>query len=183
MTGDQPAPASLAAALAQLQGRLPVIAKTDAAQVGQRVTKYANLHTITEAVFPLLAALGLIWVCVPTMTDAGDRFVLRYRLEHAESGEFITGDYPLSSANPQTMGGSITYARRYALCAVLGIAPAEDDDDAQADARAREQRANDRARHIGEEHAVAPPISRPADRHRGRLPDDEWTREPASEAP
>lgn len=32
-------------------------------------------------------------------------------------------------SNPQEIGSALTYARRYALCSVVGIAPAEDDDD------------------------------------------------------
>jgi ERF superfamily len=67
--------------------------------------------------------------------------VLAYRLYHAPSGQAIGGDYPLSSSTPQTMGGAITYARRYCLLAVTGAAPDEDDDDAQAaEQAARAQR-------------------------------------------
>jgi len=167
-------PASLAEALITLQASLPRIRKDDEAQVGTRVYSYANLSTITDAVLPRLAELGLYWVTLPTM-DA-DRFVLRYRLEHSPSGEFVTGDYPLPSGNPQTMGGAITYARRYALCAVLGLAPAEDDDDANAAADEARDRQRMRTRAIADERAhTPPPHPRPAERLRGPLPDDEWT--------
>jgi hypothetical protein len=129
---DQPArPSSLAEALTTLQTRLPRITKDATADTGKYTYAYANLSSITATVTPILEALALYWACLPTMRDDG-QFVLRYRLEHAPTGEHIEGDYPLSSGTPQTMGGQITYARRYALCAVLGIAPAEDDDDAQA---------------------------------------------------
>ena len=166
--------ASLAEALITLQASLPRIRKDDEAQVGTRVYSYANLSTITDAVLPRLAELGLYWVTLPTM-DA-DRFVLRYRLEHSPSGEFVTGDYPLPSGNPQTMGGAITYARRYALCAVLGLAPAEDDDDANAAADEARDRQRMRTRAIADERAhTPPPHPRPAERLRGPLPDDEWT--------
>jgi hypothetical protein len=121
---------SLAAALVQLQGALPRITKDDEAQAGTRRYAYANLSTITEAVFPILGEFSLYWTCLPTMV--GEHFLLHYRLGHAPTGEELSGFYPLTSSTPQTMGGQITYARRYALCAVLGIAPAEDDDDAQA---------------------------------------------------
>ena len=124
-------PGSLAAALVALQTRLPRITKD--AQ-GQR-SKYADLHDLTEAVKPVLADLGLAWACKPTLIDG--EFVLRYTLTHAPSGEMDTGDYPLNrNTDPQRMGSEITYARRYALTAVLNIAPAGDDDDGQAAADA-----------------------------------------------
>lgn len=168
-------PASLAAALVALQAELPVITKDDRAQAGNRETRYANLNTITEAIFPLLAKHRFYWTCVPTLRE-DDQFVLRYTLRHQPSDERISGDYPLGKGNPQQMGGAITYARRYALCAVLGIAPAEDDDDAQATSDRQEARQEARTRAIGDEFAAAPPPHfRPAQRHRGNPGDDEWT--------
>jgi hypothetical protein len=119
---------TLAAALIALQARLPRITKDDEAQVGPRTYRYANLASIHNAVFPLLAEHGLYWTCCPTMIEGA--FVLHYELVHV-GGEQIDGLYPLpSSGSPQQIGSAITYARRYTLTAVLGIAPAEDDDDA-----------------------------------------------------
>ncbi len=144
-------PATLAAALAALQAALPRIGKDAAAIVqgeskqGKSFTygyKYADLPALTRAVMPLLASHGLAFTACPTMTEIGGKpmFVLRYMLLH-ESGEQVSGDYPLASGTPQAMGGQITYARRYALCAVTGVAPDEDDDDAaEAEAQAREMR-------------------------------------------
>jgi len=157
-------PASLAEALITLQASLPRIRKDDEAQVGTRVYSYANLSTITDAVLPRLAELGMLWTCRPTMD--GERFVLRYELRHL-SGQSIDGDYPLPSGNPQTQGGAITYARRYALCAVLGLAAAEDDDDAAAATAEARDRQNQRTRAIADESVHSPP---PHPR-----PDDEWT--------
>ena len=174
-------PATLAAALVQLQAALPDIRKTDRGQAGNRETRYANLATITDAVFPVLHGHGFAWICQPGLD--GDRFVLHYRLIYAPTGEEIAGDYPLPSSNPQTILGAMTYGRRGALCAVLGIAPAEDDADAESEARDRAERQNSRTRHIAEESAMAPLTGPPATRSRGRLPDDDWTREPAREAP
>jgi ERF superfamily len=129
-------PASLAAALAELQQQLPRIAKN--AQ-GQR-SRYADLAEISHQLLPLLGKLGFAFTACPTMS--GEQFVLAYRLYHAPSGETIGGDYPLPSSTPQTMGGAITYARRYCLLAVTGAAPDEDDDDAQvAEEAARAARA------------------------------------------
>ena len=47
-----------------------------------------------------------------------------------KSGQWISGQYPLPKGlGSQDMGKAISYARRYSLCAILGIA-AEDDDGA-----------------------------------------------------
>lgn len=175
-------------ALAALQAEIPRIVKSDDAQIGTRPTKYASLATITDAVRPLLAKHGFAWVCLPTMAvrqlvTADDRFVLHYRLLHAPTGESIEGDYPLPSGNPQTMGGAITYARRYALCAVLNITPAEDDDDAEQATREQQERQRERSFAIGQERAASPPPhTRPADRSKGPMDDDPWAiREPGPE--
>jgi len=159
-------PGSLAEALITLQANLPHIRKDDEAQVGTRTYRYTNLATLHAAIFPLLAPLGLAWICKPTIRDDG-QFVLRYMLKHAPTYEYEDGDYPLpASGTPQQIGSAITYARRYTLTAVLGIAPAEDDDDGQA------------AETAANWHAPANPSSRKATRSRGQLSDDEWTAVP-----
>jgi len=117
----------IAAALADLQSHLPRIGKDAQAQYG----KYADLADVTKAIMPLLGERGLSFTCAPTLVFAERQFVLEYTLRHV-SGEQLTGTYPLpSSGSPQQVGSAITYARRYALCAVTG-AVADEDDDGQA---------------------------------------------------
>jgi hypothetical protein len=170
----EPVPASLAEALITLQASLPRITKASTGQAGNRETKYADLHSITDAVFPVLAALGLFWTCAPTMADGS--FVLTYQLAHGATGQAITGHYPLPNATPQSIGGAITYARRYALCAVLGLAPAEDDDDANRASQEQAERQRQRSSQIADERAVTPPAHpRLAERLTGQLPPDQWT--------
>ena len=119
---------TLAEALAVLQGCLPRVAKTGDGQYG----KYADLTVVSEALRPLMATLDLAFIAKPTLDDQG-RFVLAYAILHGASGEELGGSYPLPAAgSPQQMGSAITYARRYTLCAVTGLAPGGDDDDAQA---------------------------------------------------
>lgn len=127
--------ANLAAALAAFQAEVPTVAKgnTAAAFGGY---KYADLTDVTERVLPTLAKHGLSFLAAPTLIGGGlaeqSLFVLDYSLMH-ESGESVTGKYPLpSGGKPQEIGSAITYARRYALCAVTGVAPGGDDDDAAA---------------------------------------------------
>jgi hypothetical protein len=123
-------PESLDDALLILQADPPVLTKSKAGQVGNQRTKYADLVEVNKVVLARLNELGVIWKCLPTM--AGERFVLRYTLAHVPSGEFQTGDYPLNLSEPQKMGSAITYARRYALLAVTGIAAEDEDDDGDA---------------------------------------------------
>ena len=130
----EPVPGTLAEALAALQGQLPRVAKDQTASVTSQRTgkthtyRYADLLDVTEALFPVMSGLGLSFTACPTMLDG--QFVLRYALRHV-SGTAFGGFYPLpGSGSPQEIGTAITYARRYALCAVTGLAPGGDDDDA-----------------------------------------------------
>lgn len=132
--------AQLYAALAAFQAELPHISADKAGDVhgenaqGKKYSykfRYANLGDISPVVMPLLAKHGLAFTAKPTYH--GDRFVLVYKLTHT-SGEEDGGTYPLPDPNrtdPQKLGGAITYARRYTLCAVTGVAPTQDDDDAR----------------------------------------------------
>ena len=175
-------PDSLAAALAELQQHLPDIPKTAEGQYG----KYADLAVVSAAIMPLLGPLGLNWTAAPTMD--GDRFVLRYRLDHVRAGN-ISGDYPLPwPAPPQQIGSAITYARRYALCSVVGLAPHGDDDDADS---AQKQALDDAQRHAEgrmtqaqrqehaalRDHGTVDPAKRQRDRPAAPT-DDQWTMSP-----
>lgn len=126
---------TLAAALAAFQADLPVIDKGETATVetkggGSYSYTYADLADISHQVMPLLAEHGLSFTATPTH-DEGGRFVLAYSLLHT-SGESRDGAFPLPNATPQQVGSAITYARRYCLCAVTGVAPADEDDDGRA---------------------------------------------------
>jgi hypothetical protein len=132
----------LTLALTKLQAALPAIGKDQKATVksdkGSYTYNFADLASISAAVLPLLSGVGLAWTTRPTIEDG--KFVLRYQLRHV-SGEVLEGTYPLPSASrPQEIGSAITYARRYALCAVTGIAPANDDQDAAQVERAMQSR-------------------------------------------
>ena len=115
---------TLAAALAAFQADLPRVSK--GATNPHFKSRYADLSDVVSVVLPRLAAQGLAWITRPTTNDTG-QLVLEYELRH-ESGESLGGTYPLGTGTPQQVGSSITYARRYTLSAVTGIAPDEDDD-------------------------------------------------------
>lgn len=125
----------LNAALAAFQAVLPHVEASEIGDAGSYQYKYAGLGRVSRTVLPKLAAQGLSFSAYPTVNDRG-QFVLRYELLH-KSGESKTGEYPISGGNAQAIGSSITYARRYSLCAVTGVAPDADDDDAAANVQAQ----------------------------------------------
>jgi hypothetical protein len=126
---------NLASALAAFQAELPRVGTDNLGVIPGKdgkqgfKYKYANLAEVSHAALPLLARHGLSWSCKPTLLDG--KLVLHYVLRH-KSGEFDEGFWPLQGQNPQQLGSSITYGRRYCLTAVTGIAPDDDDDGAAA---------------------------------------------------
>lgn len=149
---------SLAEALADLQASLPDVKKGETAKVksdkGNYTYTYANLADCSRAIMPKLAHLGLSFSAKPTIIDG--RFTLAYVLRHV-SGESDSGDYPLPDPNrstPQQVGSAITYARRYALCAITGLSPDDDDDDGKA-AQDAHRKAEEREREEEQHRAAA----------------------------
>jgi len=173
---------SLTAALADLQADPPKIRKAARGQVGTREVKYATLDAIWQALAPWRQEHGIIWVCCPSRVDGAP--VLIYRLIHVESGEEVNGYYPLTEGHGQALGADITYARRYALCAVLGLL-AEDDTDGQP----IERRQRTPAKVTGAEHerlrygtVERTPEDRPAERDSGgQNAVDMWMDNPSGE--
>lgn len=91
-------------------------------------SKYVALDGLLAAVRPVLAKNGLSFLQFPG--GDGQVSTMTTILMH-ESGEWIESD-PLTMKpaknDPQGVGSCITYARRYSLQSVLGIAWEEDDD-------------------------------------------------------
>lgn len=110
-------------ALSAAQGEFPEIPKT---KTGHGY-KYADIADILKAVRPILSKHGL---CVFQEVD-GERLVTT--LGHS-SGAEIASVYPLVQDgtgrmnNIQRIGAALTYARRYSLTALLGVAADEDID-------------------------------------------------------
>ena len=92
--------------------------------------KYADLASVWDACREPLTANGLSIVQAPCNTSP-DTVSIRTILLHS-SGQFISSTITLrpSKADPQGAGSAITYARRYALSAMVGVSP--DDDDGNA---------------------------------------------------
>jgi hypothetical protein len=90
-------------------------------------SKYADLASCWDACREPLAANGLSIVQMPC-NDTPDSVALETILMHT-SGQWISSVFsmPVSKHDAQAVGSAITYARRYALAAVVGIAPEDDD--------------------------------------------------------
>ncbi len=91
-------------------------------------TKYATLDTVLETIDKPLHDNDLTYVQLVNVNEFGPNLITR--LIHAPTGESIESIYPIVSkdpSDPQKIGGSLTYARRYSLMALLGLAPEDDD--------------------------------------------------------
>lgn len=141
---------NLPKALVALQAALPNPKRdgvNDFFKKNGKGSKFLSLDELALAVKPVLKEHGF----AVTQTFDGvlddDRVYLNTTLLH-ESGEWISSTLAMPTTkknDPQAVGGSITYARRYALASILGVVSDEDDDGNTA---------------------AAPPASRPATKPR-----------------
>lgn len=123
----------LAEALAQAQGEISDPHKGKEAKAGSYSYKYADIADVLKVVRSALSKHHIA-VVQPTLFD-GEFIVVRTRLIH-KSGQYVESDYPVCKATGehQKMGAAMTYARRYALCSLVGVA-ADEDTDAQGAAK------------------------------------------------
>lgn len=117
----------LAAALAKAQSEIKDAAKDSANPFFK--SKYADLASVWDACRTPLSKNNLSVVQTAETDAAG--IVLHTLLLHA-SGQWISGTLCMTpvKSDPQGIGSCVTYARRYALSAMVGIAPSEDDGNA-----------------------------------------------------
>ncbi|MFA4871290.1 MAG: ERF family protein [Pedobacter sp.] len=114
----------IATALARAQGQIEG-ARKDANNPFFH-NDYADLSSVWDACRQPLSDNGL---SVSQTTDISEgQLVLNTTLLHS-SGEWIEGIYPINPIknDPQGYGSAITYARRYTLSAIVGVAPKDDD--------------------------------------------------------
>src|SRR6266436_30492 len=132
--------AALASALAKAQAELVNPEKSLTATIrcgrfgegGKRTFRYAPLSSGLDIVRRTLGQHEIATVQTTAIDQAAGIVNLTTMLAHA-SGEWIASAWPVcpvaETANPQRMGAALTYARRYALFTLVGIA-GEDDLDA-----------------------------------------------------
>lgn len=99
---------------------------------------YSTIEDYVNAAKPVMARHGLSISQAPNLVDS--QFVLTTILMH-ESGEHIVSNQPIfaTKQDAQSMGSAITYARRYAYGAVLGMASGDFDDDGNAASQKNQQ--------------------------------------------
>src|SRR4051812_18065692 len=139
MHRSSPSIGAIAAALAKAQGELANPEKSLIANIqtpfpreGDRTFRYASLASGLDIVRKCLGQQEIATVQTTAIDQASGHIRLTTLLAHA-SGEWISSDWPVcpisETAAPHRMGAALTYARRYALFALVGIA-GEDDLDA-----------------------------------------------------
>lgn len=105
-------------------------------------SKYADLGNVMDACLPALNEAGIA-VIQPAGEDEHGRFVDTI-LIHGESGESLASRVPLivQKNDMQGYGSAVTYARRYGLMAMAGIAPEDDDGNAASKAAPKREAPN-----------------------------------------
>jgi hypothetical protein len=130
---------TIAAALAKAQAQLvnpekslTGIIRADATGATERSFRYAPLSSGLDIVRKTLSQHEIATVQTTSIDETAGIVQLSTVLAHA-SGEWIASDWPVcaisETATPHRMGAALTYARRYALFTLVGIA-GEDDLDA-----------------------------------------------------
>jgi hypothetical protein len=126
---------ALAKAQAQLvnpEKSLVATIRSDEASGSERSFRYASLSSGLDIVRKTLSQQEIATVQTTSIDEAAGLVLLSTVLAHA-SGEWIASDWPVcaisETATPHRMGAALTYARRYALFSLVGIA-GEDDLDA-----------------------------------------------------
>lgn len=99
-------------------------------------SKYADLASVMDACMGALNDNGIA-VIQPMIYREGVGQVVKTQLVHGPSGESVACDVPLivNKNDMQGLGSAITYARRYGLMLMAGIAA--DDDDGNAAVKAK----------------------------------------------
>src|ERR1700726_2019850 len=131
--------AAIAAALAKAQAELTNPEKTLTATIrspfpreGDRTFRYASLSSGLDIVRKSLGKHEIATVQTTAIDQEAGLIRLTTVLAHS-SGEWVSSDWPVcpisETAAPHRMGAALTYARRYALFTMVGIA-GEDDLDA-----------------------------------------------------
>src|SRR6478735_8580783 len=130
---------AIAAALAKAQGELINPEKSLTATIrspfpreADRTFRYASLSSGLEIVRRALGKHEIATVQTTTIDTEAGLVRLTTVLAHS-SGEWVSSDWPVcpvgETAAPHKMGAALTYARRYSLFTLVGIA-GEDDLDA-----------------------------------------------------
>lgn len=116
----------IAKALANFQGKVATIKKDGENPFFK--SKYATLENVIETIRKPLSEAGLSFAQFPCGENELTTIIMHI------SGEYLQSTVKINPKDntPQSQGSAITYMRRYALSAVLGLATEEDDDGNEA---------------------------------------------------
>lgn len=129
----------LATALAKAQGNFSPALKeseNEAFKKGAKVSKYADISAVWEAIRKPLSENGLSVIQQAARIEGG--IAVTTQVMHA-SGQWIRFDplmVPMAKQDAHGVGSATTYGRRFSLCAALGIVADADDDGNEAAGRA-----------------------------------------------
>lgn len=163
----------LAAALAKAQSAFPTVTRSKTVKVktktgGEYTFAYAPLDVILDAVRKPLAENGL------AVVQLLDREALVTLLIH-DSGALLEARTPIpATADVQAFGSAITYLRRYAIQALLGIAAEEDDDGNSAAGNRAEPTKPARKPATASQGPAAPRQAATPSQTPGELTEDDW---------
>lgn len=121
----------LATALSKFQGAIKSVKKNEENPFFK--SSYADLAGLWDAIRKPLSDNGLSVIQIPDGLACNDnRMALTTLLTHA-SGQYISGTciITLTKTDPQSIGSALTYYRRYALSAILGLSADDEDDDGE----------------------------------------------------
>ena len=135
---------ALVAALAELtiveKGRTAKIATKDGKSYSY---DYADIGDVVKMTRPVLASHGL--VALTPIHDHGNGLACTVTIIHSSGERLDFGPFPFDGArDAQATGSAVTYFRRYALVAALGMAAGDDDDGASAKASQNAPKAQER---------------------------------------
>lgn len=123
----------LVAALAKAQGQIEGAKKSSSNPFFK--SKYADLAECWNTCREALTANEISVIQMPEEINENGRLNITTMLAHS-SGQYISSTLTMTvtKLDPQAIGSAITYGRRYALAAMVGLAQ-EDDDGEKAMAR------------------------------------------------
>jgi len=163
----------LAAALVEAQTQMTDVAKGRTANAGTYGYAYADLSDVLATVRPVLAAHGLTIMQTAEVTEHDA--VVYTTLMH-RSGQYLTAQ-PVrlpAGKTAQNTGSALTYARRYSVMALLGIAAGDDDDGASASPRDERQTRTQAPQRARQPQTIEPKTEPKADHYRSE--DERWIR-------
>lgn len=128
----------LAAALAKAQGQLEGAKKSSNNPFFK--SKYADLAECWNTCREALTANEISVIQMPEEINENGRLNITTMLAHS-SGQYISSTLTMTvtKLDPQAIGSAITYGRRYALAAMVGLAQ-EDDDGEKAMERSKDKK-------------------------------------------